>query len=197
MKTVVLICDEIGADYLNRVKAYLSDVAEVWFPDRPVSNSVQLLDQLQSEVLRRQPEVVHIGASLGDTRCVCCGSEERLIPLNFYETNVKRILRLIQERSTAEVIWGTIPPVYEEHFEPNPDDGESVSYRNDVIMEYNEKAREIVKAAAGGRVHLNDLYGAVKAASREDSWRPNGLKFCDRGVELLARKIEKSVRARL
>ena len=61
-------------------------------------------------------------------------------------------------------------------------------------MQYNERAREVVNAFS---VRFNDLYGAVKAASREDSLRPHGLHFGEAGIELLARKVEKAVRSYL
>ncbi|MEM9160229.1 MAG: hypothetical protein AAGB46_14385 [Verrucomicrobiota bacterium] len=191
LKELVLICDEIGSGYRNRVRGYLQGRVNVWFPEDPIGNTVQLLDVLQDSVLRRQPDIVHISASLGDTKRICYGSDERLVPLEFYEENVRRIVDLIAERSTSKLIWGSIPPVDEKNFNrENDEDGNCDLYDYQSIMEYNDRARSLLSSEG---ILINDLYGAVKAASREDSFRPNGVHFCEIGCELLARKIVSSV----
>ena len=192
-RRIVLVGDHLARSYRAKVAALLGDGYDVWMPEGDLRNTISILESLEDSVLRRQPDLVHIGSSLSETRYVCCGSEERLVPLRHYRFNVERILGLLAERSTAQVIWATIPPVHEKSLQKSSKLKDApLMYSNEAIVEYNEEAREVVERH---RMGLNDLYGTVKAASREESLRPDGIHFGKSGLELIARKVARVVKA--
>lgn len=193
-KRIVLVGDQLARLYRAKVAGLLGSRFEVWMPEGELRNTVAILESLEDGVLRRQPDLIHIGASLLETRCICCGSEDRLVPLEHYRFNVERILGILSERSTAQVIWATIPPVHEKTLRHSSKLKDApLMYSNEAIVEYNEEAREVAERHGVG---INDLYGTVKAASREESLRPDGIAFGESGLELIARKVARAIAQR-
>jgi len=186
VQQIVLISDEVLYRCHHPVAGYFKGKAEVWYPDRPVGCLFDLMAELHEWVLRRQPSVVHLASGLKDTRTVCYGCEQTLSLLEHYQENVERLLEIILERSTATPIWATIPPVDMKRLKNNGESDSDFEYDNETIIRFNEQGRE---AAAKLGVEVNDLYGTVKAASREQSQRPDAVHFGEVGRDLISSKM--------
>lgn len=182
VKKIVVIGDQVCADYCPMVESALKDVAEVWCAPRVVNSSVELLDGLREWVLKRQPDVALLAAGILDTRKLCYGENECLIPLSGFERNVRCALKIVMERSTATPVWATITPVDRRRVSGDDDFG----YDNETISLYNEEAKEVARRLGA---EVLDLYGIVKAASRADSLRPDGMRFDRRGNDFIAHAV--------
>jgi len=182
MKRIVLIGNQICSDFCPVLTALLKGKAELWSPSDPVKTSVDLLLGVREWVLKRQPEVAVFGAGLLDTRKICFGENERLVPLTAYARNVRCILKIALEHSTATPVWLTIPPVDSRRVQREDEFG----YDNETIALYNEEAKAVARMLG---VKIIDLYGIVKAASRLDSNRPDGVRFDERGSDFIAGAI--------
>lgn len=169
----------------------LKDVAETWCPPQVVSSTVHLLEGLSDWVLKRQPDIVMMAAGILDTRRLCFGEDERLVPLKGFERNVRCAIRLVRERSTAIPVWATIAPVDRRRVASLPLEERDFGYDNDTISLYNEEAKAVVEKM---RAETLDLYGHVKAASRVDSIRPTGIRFDERGSDYIAAKVAAKLR---
>lgn len=188
MKRIVLTGNIICSDFLPVLRALLKEQAEVWTPSSPVETSVDLLEGVHDWVLKRQPELAVFASGLLDTRKICFGENERLVPLTAYARNVRCSLKIVLERSTSVPVWLTIPPVDARRVSGDEDE---FGYDNDTISLYNEEAKAVARMLG---VRVVDLYGVVKAAARSDSSRPDGVRFDARGSDLIAGVIAKRLR---
>lgn len=179
-------------DYGKILRNELNDCAEIWMPDGVVESSLRLLEGIRDWVLKRQPDLVYVASGLLDTRKICYGVTERLVPLEAFGRNVQCALNLILERSTAIPVWGTIAPVDRRRYNGGIDEEEAeFDYDNESISLYNEEAKAIAERLG---VSVVDVYGFVKTAARDESVRPDGLRFDEIGSRLIARKVAKSLR---
>lgn len=179
MNRIVLIGNQICSDFCPVLRERLKGEAELWTPSESVDTSVELLAGVPDWVLKRQPEIAVFASGLLDTRRICFGENERLIPLTAYARNVRCTLKIALERSAATPVWLTIPPV-DSRRGPAEDE---FGYDNETIALYNEEAKAVARMLG---VAIIDLYGIVKAASRLDSNRPDGVRFDERGSDFIA-----------
>jgi len=181
-----LISDEVLYQCQQPVAGFFRGKADVWFPERPVNSLFDMMSQVHDWVLRRQPDIVHLASGLADTRTICYGCSQSLSLIDHYRENVERLLQLILERTTAVPVWATIPPVDMKRLEKKDEEEKEFEYSNETIIRFNEQGRE---AAAKLGVEVNDLYGVVKAASREESARPDAIHFGEVGRDLISSKM--------
>ncbi|MBD5781836.1 hypothetical protein IEN85_20210 [Pelagicoccus sp. NFK12] len=182
MKRIVMMGDEVCSDYCPVLAALLKEDAELWLAPKPVATSVDHLVGVGEWVLPRQPEVAVFASGILDTRKICFGENERLVPLTAFARNVRCILKMVLEQSTSTPVWITMPPVDVRHVKSESEFG----YDNETISLYNEEAKAVARMLG---VAVIDLYGIVKAASRADSYRPEGVRFDGRGSDYNANAI--------
>lgn len=182
MKRIVLMGDQICADYCPVLSARLKGLAEFWLAPQLVETSVDLLVGVREYVLKRQPAIAIFASGILDTRKICFGENERLVPLTAFARNVRCTLKIAVEQSTTTPIWMTMPPVDNRRVSDESEFG----YDNETISLYNEEAKAVARMLG---VEVIDLYGIVKAASRADSGRPDGVRFDERGSDMLADAI--------
>ncbi len=187
MKRIVMIGDQVCSDYSPVLTALLKEEAELWLAPKIVDTSVGLLVGVREWVLPRQPEIAVFASGVLDTRKICFGENERLVPLTAFARNVRCILKIALEQSTSTPVWVTMPAVDVRRVR----DQEEFGYDNDTISLYNEEAKAVARMLG---VEVIDLYGIVKAASRPDSARPDGFRFDERGSDYLAKAIAKRLR---
>lgn len=191
MKRAVLIGDTVFRDALPLIEAELKEEMALWSPDAAVNSTASLLEGLREWALKRQPDIVFLACGMADTRRLCFGEGERLAPLEHFGRNVRCALRILLERSTAAPIWATITPVDRRTLAGKDREQSEFGYDNDAISLYNEEAKAV---AAELGVETLDLYGFVKAASRADSRRPDGIRFDERATRFLAERIVEKLR---
>ncbi|EDY83605.1 hypothetical protein VDG1235_3232 [Verrucomicrobiia bacterium DG1235] len=182
MKRIVLIGDQISEDYSPVLAALLKDKAELWLAPKNSGTSVDLLNGLREWVLKRQPEIAVFASRILDTRKICFGENERLVPLETFTRNVRCILKIALEHSATVPVWATMPPVDPRRVKSQDEFG----YDNETISLYNEEAKAVARLLG---VEVIDVYGFVKSAARDDSARPDGVRFDQRSSDYLASKI--------
>lgn len=184
MKRIVMLGDEVCSDYCPVLAALLKAEAELWLAPKVVGTSVDHLLGVKDWVLPRQPEMAVFASGILDTRKICFGENERLVPLTTFARNVRCILKIVLEQTTSTPVWVTMPPVDARHVQGEDEFG----YDNETISLYNEEAKAVARMLG---VAVVDLYGIVKAASRADSTRPDGIHFDGRGSDFNANAIAK------
>ncbi len=187
MKRIVMIGDEVCADYCPVLTALLKGEAELWLAPKVVGTTVEQLVGVREWVLPRQPEVAVFASGILETRKICYGENERLVPLTAFARNVRCILKIVIEQTTSTPVWATMPPVDVRRVQGE----EAFGYDNETISVYNEEAKAVARMLG---VAVIDLYGIVKAASRADSSRPDGIRFDERGRDYMANAVAKRLR---
>lgn len=182
-----MIGDQVCADYCPVLTALLKEEAELWLAPKEVGTSVDLLMGVREWVLPRQPEVAVFASGILDTRKICFAENERLVPLTAFARNVRCTLKIAIEQSASTPVWATMPPVDVRRVKRE----EEFGYDNETISLYNEEAKAVARMLG---VAVIDLYGIVKAASRSDSSRPDGIHFDERGSDYMANAIAARLR---
>ncbi|MBC2606811.1 SGNH/GDSL hydrolase family protein [Pelagicoccus albus] len=182
MKRIVLIGDQICSDLTPVLTALLKEKAELWLAPDPVRTSVDTLVGVREWIPKRQPSIAVLTSGVMDTRKICFGDSERVVPLDVYARNVRCALKIVLEQSTATPVWATIPAVDVRRVE----DEEEFGYDNETVSLYNEEAKSVARSLG---VQIIDLYGIVKAAARSDSARPDGIRLDQHASDYLAKAI--------
>lgn len=185
-----MIGDQVCADYCPLLTALLKEEAELWLAPRVVATSVDHLIGVREWILPRQPQIAVFASGILDTRRICFGENERLVPLTAFARNVRCILKIAVEQSASIPVWVTMPPVDVRRAKSE----EEFGYDNDTISLYNEEAKAVARMLG---VEIIDLYGIVKAAARSESVRPDGIRFDERGSDYNASAIAVRLRSLL
>lgn len=186
MKNVILIGDSIRLAYQPIVRQALAQVAEIWGPAENGRTSENVLAHLDEWVVTRNPDLVHINCGTHDLRKER-GSPQPRTELTQYRTNVENILRQIQTRTHAQIIWATTTPVNEKwHFENRDTD----RFEADVDA-YNDAANEICQRL---NIPLNDLFGLIMQAGRDTYILKDGLHFTPEGYALMGQAVAEAIR---
>jgi len=188
LKKVVLIGDSIRSGYQPYVKKYLSGQAEIWGPKQNGGTSSNVVKNLDTWVIKQDPDIVHINAGLHDLQSLYfdSGPGNTVVPLDHYRDNVKTIIEFIRTRSKAFVIWATTTPViYERAHQAHSKSADHDRYNEDVI-DYNNAA---LKIASKYDVPVNDLYKLVWDSGPENLIGKDGVHFTDEGKRLQAARV--------
>jgi lysophospholipase L1-like esterase len=181
MKHVILIGDSIRMNYQAVVHRQLEELAHVWAPEDNGGNSQNVLAHLDTWVLSRQPDIVHINCGLHDIKRPY-GSDVHAISLNDYAVYVRQILTQIQQQTRAILIWATTTPVNQAwHHERKGFD----RFEADVDA-YNAVALGIAEELG---IPINDLFKVVTDAGRDDYLLPDGVHFTEAGSALLGKVV--------
>ena len=189
MKQVILIGDSIRMGYQDTVRQELAGAAEVWMPEANGGTTSNVLAHLDEWALDKQPAVVHINCGLHDLR-KDFDATESAVPLAEYQANVRSIVKQIQDKTGATVIWATTTAVNEKwHHETKPFD----RFEADVDA-YNQAA---IAVAEELDVPVDDLYSVVVEAGRDRILRPDGVHFNDEGSAILGKAVAAAIRPHL
>ena len=181
MKSILLIGDSIRMGYQATVRDLLANRADVWAPKQNGGTSRNVLDHLDEWVISRSPDVVHINCGLHDLKKEF-GQDEAAVPLEEYEQNVKQILDRLRAETNATVLFALTTPVNEKrHHDNKPFD----RFQADVV-EYHRAA---TRTASGFDVPVNDLFGVVEQAGRDNVLLPDGVHFTADGYRLLGKAV--------
>ena len=186
---VVLIGDSIRIGYRDTVRKLLAGRAEVWDPAENGATSENVLAHLDAWAIGRGADVVHVNCGLHDIKRPP-GAVQNAIPFADYEDNVRTILQRIRTETGATAVWAATTPVNQaRHHAAKPFD----RFEADV-----ERCNRIAARVAGELgVAVDDLYGVVMQAGRDDLLREDGVHFTERGYVLLGRAVADCVRAQL
>jgi len=189
-KRVVLIGDSIRIAYQKHVQEELKDVAEVWGPEtREGWNTEVLLWHIHDFVLARKPDVVHINSGLHDAATGLVTGKCQ-VGIEIYEAFLRCILRIIQQGTTAKIIWATTTPVKEAPQLALAPRKPVVRYVIDNLR-YNAVSQKVAREL---KIPVNDLAVAMHEADPEKYWAFDGVHFTDEGSRLLGQKVAAAIR---
>ncbi len=189
MKTTVLIGDSIRIGYQEGVRERLAGTADVWGPTENGGDSRNVLAHLPEWVLEREPDLVHLNCGLHDIKRQF-GAEENAVPLPEYRRNVREMLERILGRTGATALWATTTPVNQQWHHRNKGFDR---FERDVEA-YNDAAVAVCRELG---VPLDDFYGEVMRAGRDELLLKDGVHFSPEGSALLAEKAASAVRVHL
>ena len=156
MKKVVLVGDSICAWYSQYVEKELEGVCEVIYSNeqngRFAAFSLRKLNDLIVDA-GGKVDLVHFNNGYWDMGTLING--ERVHPIPEYLHFLKRIINL-SRFAGAKVIFATTTPLVDAvSAEDNMGTGVTISARNEMVKEYNNAAKALMKTEG---VTVNDLY---------------------------------------
>jgi len=189
MHHVTLIGDSIRMYYTPIVRRELEGYAEIDSSGQNGGTSRNVLLKLEDFVLSREPkpDLVHVNCGLHDLARERNGSGAPRVSVAEYEANVACILRTIQKRTGAAVVWATTTPVNEAWHTARK---EFERLEADVDV-YNAAA---LRAAYSVGVPVNNLFGLVMANDRDKLLTDDGVHYKDEGSELLGKAVAAVIR---
>jgi isoamyl acetate esterase len=160
--------------------------ADVWGPEDNGGTSENVLAHLQTWVIDRRPDVVHLNCGLHDIATEF-GQTAKRVPLERYRANVDAIFRRIREETGALLIWATTTPVNEKwhHLRKEMD-----RFEADVDT-YNRAALEIARRMG---LPVDDLNAVVVRAGRDEILKDDGVHFKDAGSVILGKAVAAMIR---
>ena len=185
MQKLILIGDSIRMGYQTDVIRELTNLADVWAPTQNGGNSANILQHLDEWIISRSPDVVHINCGLHDLR-KDFDTGEPAIPINQYESNLRALLGRILVETDCTVIWAMTTPVNESwHHEWKGFDRLEAD-----VAAYNGVA---LKVADDLDIPINDLFGVITDAGRDNCLTPDGVHFTPEGCALIGKAVAKFV----
>lgn len=186
MKQPILIGDSIRIGYQADVIRQLAELADVRAPTQNGGNSANILQHLDEWIIARSPDVLHINCGLHDLK-KDFNTDERAIPVNQYESNLRALLGRILAETNCTVIWATITPVNEiwHHKRKGFDRLEAD------VAAYNAVARNV---ADDLDIPINDLFGVISDTGRDSYLTPDGVHFTREGCALLGKAVAEFVK---
>lgn len=183
---VVLVGDSIRMGYQPFVTEALDGEAEIWAPEENGGDSRNVLAHLETWVLDRLPQVVHINCGLHDLK-KSFETGEAQVPLVEYEENVRRILMRLAALESTRVIWALTTPVDEKLHHAN----KGFDRFEADVNAYNDCALSLCRAAG---VEVHDLFSVVEGIGRSEILREDGVHFSEVGSRLLGGSVASCVR---
>ena len=180
---VLIIGDSISMGYTPLVKEMLASRMDVERIPQNGGDSANVLAHLDEWLAPRPPAAIHFNCGLHDLKRNRTTGELQQ-PLDAYVRNLKRILALLKEKTTARLIWATTTPViYERHRKVKDFD------RSEADVEaYNAAALETMREAC---VEINDLHAVIVAEGVEECICEDGVHMTPRGNSALAKAVAK------
>jgi len=186
MKQVVLVGDSIRMGYESQVRGRLSGVAEVWGPEQNAGNSTNLLGLLHLWTEHRRPDLIHFNCGLHDLRTIFQGSKETVVPPDHYRRNLHTMIRIMRERTQADLVWASTTPVVDEDARREHAKWRDFDRSNDEVLRYNTVAREVMELEL---VPVNDLYAVVNTHGPAGLQTGDGVHYSEAGCGILGNAV--------
>ena len=110
---VVLVGDSIRLGYAPIVARLLSGKAAVISVEANGGDSGNVLRNLEEWVVREKPDIVHFNAGLHDLK-VSRKAREYQVPIDQYEANLRKIVQIIRQETSASLIFASTTPILDE-----------------------------------------------------------------------------------
>lgn len=186
MKRVILIGDSIRMGYEATVRQQLAGVATVVTPGDNGATSDNVVAHLAEWALSRAADVIHVNCGLHDIKAEF-GQAARRVPLDRYAENVRFMLTRLRAETDATVIWASSTPVNESAHNAIKPFGR---FEADVLA-YNAAAAEVATELG---VAINDLFGVITEAGRDQLLMDDGVHFDRAGSVLLGEHVAECIR---
>ncbi len=196
MKNVILLGDSIRVGYQPYVTKQLEGWADVWGPEDNCRHSRYMLENLEGWIADRPADIIHVNCGLHDMALDHAEGEDlskmpaagNLVPFDEYKKNVRNILEILKDKTSATIIWRTTTPSL---LERQLACGKNRKRTPEDVDKYNAAANEIARDM-GFAIH--DLYQQVIELGAEDIMTNDGIHYTDEGYEKLAEKVSQKIR---
>ncbi len=193
---VALIGDSIRLSYASTVKAALGESFDIVSPKANGGDSQRVLSNLESWVLREQPDLVHFNCGIHDTKHFKKTRKFQVSPRQ-YEANLREIVKRIRAKTGAKIIFATSTPILDDRAAAKRQ-GRDYELTNAAIEQYNAIARRVMKEL---KVPVNDLNAAIaspgKPHTTESLIADDGVHLNPPAQELLGEQVAEVVGAAL
>lgn len=183
---IVIIGDSISAGYTPLVQQRMRD-DPVTVVRTGGGDSAQVLANLEEWAISLNPLIIHFNCGLHDLR-LRPGDKTHQQEIGDYEANLCAIVRELNEKTTATLLWATITPVIEERHNRIKD---FHRFQRDVL-EYNSRALSVMRTAG---IRVNDLHGRILSAGPPDCLGEDGVHMTHKGNRILADAFVAELRA--
>ena len=179
---VVLVGDSIRLGYAHVVARFLSGKAAVASIDVNGGDSGNVLRNLEEWVIREKPDIVHLNAGLHDLK-VSRQTREYQVPIDQYEANLRNIVRVIREKTSASLIFASTTPILDERHSLR---GEAFDRFEADVRRYNEVALRCMKDLG---VPVDDLHWMVEKGGAAKLLSGDGTHYTPEGYGLLGQAV--------
>lgn len=170
LPTVVLMGDSIRMGYAPFVSEALKGKATVISDPQNGGDSANLLAHLDEWAVQKHPDIVHFNCGLHDLKRNKKTGQYQ-IPLEQYETNLKKIIERLQKETTARLIFATTTPIHDDRHSKR---GADFDRREADVRQYNEVAIRVAKAAG---IAVDDLHAFVVEQGADEFLGPDGTHY--------------------
>lgn len=190
-KRITLIGDSIRLGYQDYVPLYLNDPVEIWGPDDPRINTINILQEADSWIRDRTANVIHINSGLEDLKRISFSSRKNLIPLGLYRENIERIIKYIHRvHPDTLILWATTTPVDDEKIISVRRETEGFMFYQEDIINYNEVLIDTCQKLG---IPVNDLYKFIMSGDPSRILLEDGIHFTEMGYELLGEQVADAI----
>jgi hypothetical protein len=191
---VLLIGDSISIGYTLDVRKLLEGKANVHRIPTNGGPTPNGLANLKTWLGDKKWDVIHFNWGLHDLKFIVGEDKSKMVPaetpgakhqvaLAEYEKNLTDLVATMKGTG-AKLIWCSTTPVVPETAGRRPDD----------VVEYNEAAARVMKAAG---VHINDLYAYALPKLGNGHQLEKNVHFSPAGSKMLAEKVAAEIAAAL
>jgi hypothetical protein len=188
MKKVLLLGDSIRMGYDDYVKSELKEYDVYYDPidnGRFISYTIWMFNNLNNQ--HGPFDIVHFNTGYWDINREGPNGEPQT-PLKEYLNSLERLVNLI--RSTgATPIFATTTPIYDTPIKEG--EYEALNYKNEWVIEYNEKAIELMKKLG---VQINDLYSLMLKEKRYGKCS-DSLHLTEESYKKCAKQVSRIIRS--
>ena len=175
---ILIVGDSIAGAYSPLVAEMLADrgfvVEQVYAGD-----SAAVLTGLAEWLDGKSPGLIQFNCGLHDARFFTY-SQAYQQPINCYQVHLRGIVRWLKERTQARLLWASTTPVITERITLD-----YLRFPKDILA-YNAVAQMVMHEAG---IPINDLHGALTAASISDCISADGVHMTGRGNSVLAEAV--------
>jgi hypothetical protein len=185
---VYLLGDSISAGYFPVVQAALAGKAQVRLRPQNGRDSGTLLARAPGWLAGLGCAVLHFNCGLHDLKRAHATGRLQ-VPLDDYETNLRRLVPLLRSQAAA-LVWARTTPVRDGQLNSK----KGFDRLNGDVQAYNAVADQVM---ADLGVPSNDLYGAVLAAGLDRCLSWDGVHMTLEGDTLLGQQVAAAAQAAL
>ncbi|MCS6852724.1 MAG: SGNH/GDSL hydrolase family protein [Gemmataceae bacterium] len=178
---VLLIGDSISIGYTLPVRKLLAGQANVHRIPENGGPTTRGLANIDAWLGNGKWDVIHFNWGLHDLRLE---NGKPQVSIEEYEKNLRQLVQRMK-KTGATLIWASTTPA--------PDASLNPPRRNDDIVAYNAVAKKVMEEEG---VRINDLYAFALPRLKEIQ-RPANVHFTDKGSEVLAEQVARSIQAAL
>lgn len=190
MPDIILIGDSIRMSYQQAVQQQLGARATLWWPETNGGSTTNVLANLEPWVLSRPCDLLHLNAGLHDLRTIDLDGRDAIVPIEVYQRNLRLMLRTIQTKTPAAIIFATTTPVIDARHQAK----KTFTRRNADVLAYNRVAVSICNELG---VPVNDLHAFVAERGAERMIGADGVHFTPEAAAELGQRVAEVIAARM